>query len=269
MLGYGLWHQSFGWPWETCTGDDCQDSRWKKFGVMHGCASPSLFCSVFIWRGGFAPSLCCDGTVFASLFKVFCHSGLGTRTILANCLGNDMGKACLSVHMKLVELLWSSKCIRTQTTCCLGTSVILIANACQCSVIAAIIFAVSYLHTVYPEPPRLFEIGVWRCITYDYISLVFSQMSTPSHAGSSSPRNEARRIRETILSVMDAADMAVILDTGSSDGTQNIIKQATWQNSAFPTFLKPIFFADSFNLTHWRVRGSSLFLLHFTTNLSL
>ena len=55
------------------------------------------------------------------------------------------------------------------------------------------------------------------------------------------PRNEARRIRETILSVMDAADMAVILDTGSSDGTQNIIKQATWQNSGFPTFLKPIF----------------------------
>lgn len=116
----------------------------------------------------------------SSLSKVFCHSGLGTRTILANCLGNDMGKACLCVHMKLVEVLWSSKCIRTQTTCCLGTSVILIANACRCSVIAAIISAVSYLHTVYPEPPRLFEIGlVWRCITYDYISLVFSQISHP------------------------------------------------------------------------------------------
>lgn len=71
----------------------------------------------------------------------------------------------------------------------------------------------------------------------------FRRFRTPnSHAGSSeTPRNEARRIRETILSVMDAADMAVILDTGSSDGTQNIIKQATWQNSAFPTFLKPIF----------------------------
>ena len=41
----------------------------------------------------------------SSLSKVFCHSGLGTRTILANCLGNDMGKACLCVHMKLVEVL--------------------------------------------------------------------------------------------------------------------------------------------------------------------
>ena len=71
MLGYGLWHQSCGWPWETCTGDDCQDSRWKKFGLMHGCASPSLFCSVFIWRGGFAPSLRCNGTVFLVYLKCF------------------------------------------------------------------------------------------------------------------------------------------------------------------------------------------------------
>lgn len=250
MLGYGLWHQSCRWPWETCTGDDCQDSRWKKFGLMHGCASPSLFCSVFIWRGGFAPSLRCNGTVFLVYLKCFVtvvlEQGQFWRIVWVMTWGRH-AFVCIW-HMKLVELLWSSKCIRTQTTCCLGTSVILIANACRCSVIAAIISAVSYLETVYREPPRLFEIGlVWRCITYDYISLVFSQMSTPnSHAGSSeTPRNEARRIRETILSVMDAADMAVILDTGSSDGTQNIIKQATWQNSAFPTFLKPIFWPAS------------------------
>ena len=133
---------------------------------------------------------------FSSCF--FCI-GLGTRTILANCLGNDMGKACLCVHMKLVELLWSSKCIRTQTTRCLGASVILIANACQCSVIAAIISAVSYLHTVYREPPRLFEIGlVWRCITYDW-SHWCEQMSTPSHAGSSSTCIFSRGMKQGAL----------------------------------------------------------------------
>lgn len=34
-------------------------------------------------------------------------------------------------------------------------------------------------------------------------------------------RNEARLIRQTLQSVLEAADRAVILDTGSTDGTQD------------------------------------------------
>ncbi|CAJ1446469.1 unnamed protein product [Effrenium voratum] len=39
-------------------------------------------------------------------------------------------------------------------------------------------------------------------------------------------KNEARRIRETLMSVLEAADLAVILDTGSTDGTQRILREA-------------------------------------------
>ena len=39
-------------------------------------------------------------------------------------------------------------------------------------------------------------------------------------------KNEARKIDETISSVAQAAERVVILDTGSTDGTQGIIRRA-------------------------------------------
>lgn len=250
MLGYGLWHQSCGWPWETCTGDDCQDSRWKKFGLMHGCASPSLFCSVFIWRGGFAPSLRCNGTVFLVYLKCFLtvvleqgRHGEG----MPLCSYEACGIALIfQMHSNADNMLFGyvshidCKCMPMQCHRCNHI----------CSVIST--HSLSWTTTI---------VWNWSMEMYHiwlYITGVFADFAprTLMREGSETPRNEARRIRETILSVMDAADMAVILDTGSSDGTQNIIKQATWQNSAFPHFLETYFLADSFNLTYWRVRGS-------------
>ena len=244
MLGYGLWHQSCGWPWETCTGDDCQDSRWKKFGLMHGCASPSLFCSVFIWRGGFAPSLRCNGTVFLVYLKCFLtvvlEQGQFWRIVWVMTWGRHA--------FVFIWSLWNCSDLpnafeRRQHAVWVRQSYWLRMHANAVSSLQSYLQCHIYTQFILNHHDCLkLEYGDVSHMTI-YITGVFADFAprTLMREGSETPRNEARRIRETILSVMDAADMAVILDTGSSDGTQNIIKEATWQNSAFPTFLKPIF----------------------------
>ncbi|CAK9104013.1 unnamed protein product [Durusdinium trenchii] len=56
-------------------------------------------------------------------------------------------------------------------------------------------------------------------------------------------KNEARLIRQTLQSVLEAADRAVILDTGSTDGTQEILREVSQQQN-FPLELYEEPFVD-------------------------
>lgn len=223
---------------------------------MHGCASPSVFCSVFIWRGGFAPSLCCNGTVFLVYLKCFvtvvleegqfwqivCVMTWGRhafvcRWSLWNCF--DLPNAFERRQHKLFGYVShiDCKCMPMQCHRCNHICTVISTKSLSRTTTIVWSWTSMEMYHIWLKPLVRADEHPFSCGS----SSTCKQISNPSTCVFW-PRNEARRIRETILSVMDAADMAVILDTGSSDGTQNIIKQATWQNSAFPTFLKPFFF---------------------------